>query len=76
MITILIRSIHLHFVLCSPAIGNSKEWQHITSNLATLEQYKYIICKQNIPALVFKIWLAMSNIKMYGYWRHLQEFFK
>jgi len=45
-------------MLCSPAIYNSKGWQHIASILATLEQYKYTICKQNIPALAFKIWCS------------------
>jgi hypothetical protein len=29
-----------------------------SKHLATLEQYKYIICKQNIPALAFKIWCS------------------
>jgi hypothetical protein len=43
---------------CSPAIYNSKGGQHIASILAKLEQYKDIICKQNILALAFNIWCS------------------
>jgi hypothetical protein len=56
MITLLIRSIHFHFNALFSCNLQFQGMATYVSILAMLEQYKFIICKQNIPALVFRIW--------------------